>query len=305
MTILYHYCSNNSFHSIIENRRICLSSLSLSNDSMEGKLVAEILVRIAKADGLDQAATHRLQQSVSILEQVFDGLGFCLSEDGDLLSQWRGYAADATGVSIGFSKDYLEQLAKTSRPVQGSDKPGFTLQRVEYDPAIQEELIKPTYIEIKKLINEGAFKFPSRRSLLDWRSDDEVKRDDEKIKRAFSNLSMRVLLLFEKLFLLKTDAFSEEKEWRLISYLVKRDDTCSFRALNDRIVPFREYELLELESKSIVEVILGPKNTTPDYVIDGLLKQSGFTNVKILHSNATYLLSCKIYQCQRKTRRFT
>ncbi len=265
-----------------------MSSLSLSNDSMEGKLVAEILALIAKADGLDQDTTNRLQDLVFMLEKFFDGLGFCLSEDGDLLSQWRGYAADATGVSIGFSKDYLEQLAKASRPVQGSDKPGFTLQRVEYDPDIQEELIKPTYIEIKKLINEGAFKFPSRRRLLDVRSDDEVKSDNEKFKRAFANLSMRVLLLFEKLFLLKTDAFSEEKEWRLISYLVKRDNTCSFRAMNNRIVPFREFELIESKSKSIAEVILGPKNTTPDYVIEGLLKKSGFTNVNILHSKATY-----------------
>ena len=145
MTVLYHYCSNNAFHSIIENRRICLSSLSLSNDSMEGKLVAEIIGLIAKADELDQAATDRLQESVSGIEQVIDGLGFCLSEDGDLLSQWRGYASDATGVSIGFSKDYLEQFAEASR---GQEKSGFSLQRVEYDLEKQKRLIKPTYIEI-------------------------------------------------------------------------------------------------------------------------------------------------------------
>jgi hypothetical protein len=100
---------------------------------------------------------------------------------------------------------------------------------------------------------------------------------------------MTVLFLFEKLFLLKTDAFSEEKEWRLISTFVKTgDDMCSFRALDDRIVPFREFELLESGSDSIVELILGPKNTTPDYVIESLLKQSGFPNVKISHSKATY-----------------
>ncbi len=100
---------------------------------------------------------------------------------------------------------------------------------------------------------------------------------------------MRVLLLFEKLFLLKTDAFREEREWRLISYLVKSgNDMCSFRALNDRIVPFREFELLELRNDSVVEVILGPKNTTPNYVMESLLKQSGFPNVKILRSKATY-----------------
>ncbi|MHB9074403.1 MAG: DUF2971 domain-containing protein [Desulfobaccales bacterium] len=286
MTILYHYCSNDAFHSIIENRRIWLSSLSLSNDSMEGKLVAEILARIAKADGLDQAAMHRLQESVSGLEQVIDGLGYCLSENGDLLSQWRGYAADATGVSIGFSKDYLEQCAEASR---ASEKSGFTLQRVEYDLEIQESLIKPTYIKIKELINEGAFKLPGKRSLLDARSDDEVKRDNNKIKDAFSRLSITLLSLFAKLFLLKTSAFREEREWRLISYFVKTgDDTCSFRALNERIVPFREFELLESESGSIVEVILGPKNTTPNYVIESFLKQSGFANVNILRSEATY-----------------
>jgi len=286
MTILYHYCSSNAFQSIIENRRIWLSSLSLSNDSMEGKLVAEILARIAKADGLDQAAMHRLQESVSGLEQVIDGLGFCLSEDGDLLSQWRGYAADATGVSIGFSKDYLARFAEASR---APEKSGFTLQRVEYDLEIQESLIKPTYIEIKKLINEGAFKLPVRTILSDGRSNDEVKRDNEKIKSAFSQLTLTVLTLFAKLFLLKSSAFREEHEWRLISYFVKTgDDMCSFRALNDRIVPFREFELLESESGSIVEVILGPKNTTPNYVIESFLKQRGFANVTILRSEATY-----------------
>lgn len=288
MMILYHYCSNKAFHLIIENRKIWLSSLSLSNDSMEGKLVAEILARIAKTDRLDKTAIHRLQESVSRLEQFIDGLGFCLSEDGDLLSQWRGYAADATGVSIGFSKDYLEQLAKASRH---PEKSGFALHRVEYDLEVQESLMKPTYVEIKELINEGAFEFPGAPSFLDARSDEEVKRDNEKIKDAFVQLSLKVLTLFTELFLLKTSAFREEREWRLISYFVKqmgKDDMCSFRALNDRIVPFREFELLNLESGSIVEVILGPKNTTPMYVIDSFLKQRGFANVKILRSEVSY-----------------
>jgi Protein of unknown function (DUF2971) len=253
---------------------------------MEGKLVAEILARIAKADGLDHAATLRLQELVSGLEQVIDGLGFCLSEDGDLLSQWRGYASNATGVSIGFSKDYLEQFAEASR---ASEKSGFVLRRVEYDLESQESLIKPTYTESKKLIDEGAFKFPGKRSLLDARSNDEVERDNENIERASSRLSMTMLLLFEKLFLLKTTAFREEREWRLISYFVKAgNDTCSFRALNDRIVPLKEFQLLDAGNDPIVEVILGPKNTTPNYVMESFLKQRAFANVKISRSKASY-----------------
>jgi hypothetical protein len=283
-TILYHYCSNNAFHSIIENRSIWLSALSLSNDSMEGKLVAEIFTRIAEADGLGQPATQRLHKLVSGLEQIIDGLGFCLSEEGDLLSQWRGYAADATGVSIGFSKDYLEQLAEADQP---GGKAGFTLNKVEYEREIQEGLLMPTYIEAKRHIGE-MFKF-GKRSIFDVRNEDEVIRDNEKLKDAYYALSMTMLPLFGKLFLLKTRAFREECEWRLISPFSKSgSDTCSFRALSDRIVPYREFELVKSESSSIVKVILGPKNTTPNYVIESFLKQRGFLNVTILRSEASY-----------------
>jgi hypothetical protein len=253
---------------------------------MEGKLVAEIIGQLAKTDGLDQAKIDRLQKHVSWIEQIVDGLGFCLSEEGDLLSQWRGYADDATGASIGFSKDYLEQFSNAGK---GQEESKFSLQKVEYDLEKQKSLIKPTYDQIRQDIDSGALEFPGKRSLLDIRSDDEIKRDSIKVKKASANLSMRMLLLSAQLFLLKADAFREEQEWRLLSYFLKAgDDTCSFRALNDRIVPFREFKLPKLADDSVVEVILGPKNTTPVYVIKSLLEQSGFSNVNVLHSEASY-----------------
>lgn len=286
MTNLYHYCSNNSFHLIIENRSIWLSSLSLSNDSMEGKLVAEIISYIANEDGLNAATTQRLHESVEGLEKIIDGLGFCLSEEGDLLSQWRGYAADASGVSIGFSKEYLKQLSKTSLKLKES---GFTLQHVEYEKIAQVNLVKPTYLRIKELINKDAFKIPGKWGLLDTRSDEEIEKENEKIKRAYSQLSIRVLMLFKELFRLKTKAFIEEREWRLISYFAKTgEDNCLYRAVNDRIIPYREFELKSLEQSAIKEVIIGPKNLTPKYVIESFLNKHGFPNVKVSCSEASY-----------------
>ncbi len=264
---------------------IWLSSLSLSNDSMEGKLIAALFNQIAETDGLAQAHTHRLQGLVSFLEKIIDGLGFCLSEDGDLLSQWRGYAADASGVSIGFSKEYLEKFGENREQAEM----GFTLQKVEYDPETQEGLVKPTYMKVKQLIDQGAFKIFGRRSLLDMRNDDEIEKEDGEIKSAFSRLSMTILPLFAELYLLKTWAFREEREWRLISYFLKNgDETCSFRAVSDRIIPFRKFELAASVGNPIVEVILGPKNITPEYVIESFLKQNGFGAVKISRSKATY-----------------
>ncbi len=286
MTTLYHYCSNNSFHSIIESKSIWLSSLSLSNDSMEGKLVAEIITHIAKEDGLGEREIKRLHQYIEGLENFIDGLGFCLSEEKDLLSQWRGYATDASGVSIGFSKEYFEELSKIS---VGTNKYGFTLNRVAYDKSAQVDLVRPTYLKIKEFIDKGALEFPRIRTILDTRSEEEIEEDNKKFKRAYMDLSMGVLVLFKDLFKLKTMAFREEKEWRLISYFLKTGgDNCIYRAVNDRIIPYRIFNLETLGHDSIKEIILGPKNRTPKYVVESFLNNYGFSNVKVQFSEASY-----------------
>ena len=69
---------------------------------------------MAKESSLTQRETAELQRRLSYLSALVDGLGFCLSKKGDLLSQWRGYADDAFGVSIGFEKDYLKKLSMES-----------------------------------------------------------------------------------------------------------------------------------------------------------------------------------------------
>ena len=286
MTVLYHYCSNAAFHSIVENRSIRLSALSLSSDTMEGKLVTDVIAQMAKSDGLDQANIQRLKESVSLLEQIIEGLGFCLSEEGDLLSQWRGYADDASGVSVGFSKKYLEKLSEDSLNPQ---KSGFTLQKVEYEYESQKKRIQATYDQIKELINQGAYKPFKYQTILKFKTDKEIEAENKIIKKAFSNLSVTVLFLFSELFLLKTKAFQEEQEWRLISYLIKTGDAeCCIQSFPDKIVPYRKFSLSNLEENSIVEVILGPKNNTPKYVIDGFLKQNKFENVNVIRSEASY-----------------
>lgn len=286
MTILYHYCSNSAFHSIVENKSIWLSSLSLSNDSMEGKLVTEVLYELSKKDGLNKTSIKRLQDSAKSLEDIIDGLGFCLSEEGDLLSQWRGYASDATGVSIGFSKNYLETISETSKDLYGT---GFSLSKVEYEKNKQKKLIEPTYLKIKDLIKQGAFNNVGLHGLLDLRTQEEIDKESAEVKKISKSLSLTVLTLFAKLFQLKTKAFREEQEWRLISYFVKSGtDPCLFRAKKNRIIPYRKFELPVLKEDSISEVIIGPKNITPDYVIKSFLNQHGFKGVKVLRSEAAY-----------------
>jgi len=287
MKTLYHYCPSTTFHSLVSSRSIWLSSLLQSNDSMEGKLVAKMIARFASDDHLDRSTTDTLLEAVGLVESVIDGLGLCLSEDGDLLSQWRGYADDGRGVAIGFSRDYLEWLVAESR--SDKSKSGLNLYKVIYEPDAQSEALRSTYSKVRELINEGAFQPMGRRGLLDGRTDKEIELDDQVIDAKYRRVSVACLGFFNKLFLLKANAFREEREWRLISYLVQlTTDSCLYRAQPNRVIPYRAFELLGLDRFPISEVILGPKHVTPLPVVRSFLEFHGFDVAKVRQSDVTY-----------------
>lgn len=286
MDTLYHYCSTSAFHSIVNNKVLWLSSLTQSNDYMEGKLVATAITRLATQDGLGTEDIRRLQMLIEVLEKTVVAFGFCLSEAGDLLSQWRGYAADATGVAIGFSKEYLVWLSEQSRSGMNSS---FSIEQVRYDRCGQDELVSPAYAEYKRLLHSNIFKAPGRTGLLDLRSDEEVRRDDDSINNGYELLFASQLALIPKLFLLKSAAFSEELEWRLLAPQFKAiGGEFSYRAGDSQIIPYRSYDLCELQRLPIKEVVLGPKHKTPAHVVSDFLRSCGFGSVVVRQSEATY-----------------
>lgn len=253
---------------------------------MEGKLLSHVVARLANADGLDPNTTIQIQELFTRMETLVDGLGFCLSEEGDLLSQWRGYAGDAAGVAIGFDKTYLDWLIESNRQEK---RFGLKLNQVVYEETQQNLLVMPTYAEIKQAVESGALRTPGRRSLLDLRSNEEIEKEDEAIRLSHMDVSAKALSLFGHIYLLKSAAFAEEREWRLVSYFVKvADDLCSFRAANAQLVPYRSFELRELQRRPVTTVVLGPKHLTPVHAVQSLMQQAGFGNVQVVKSSATY-----------------
>ena len=286
MEVLYHYCSPAVFREIVANRGVWLSSVTQSNDYLEGRLVAMAVSRLAQADELEAASSGRIGEVFARMEGIADGLCFCLSEEGDLLSQWRGYAADARGVAIGFKKDYLESLVEQSRTKLVF---GLGLHAVKYGDREHEELVRPTYEKMKEKLYSGKLQALGRRGLLDTRTDQQVVEDDEAIRVADWDFSGTALDLFGHLFLLKSHAFTEEREWRLLSYMTRfKGDKCSFRAVADQIIPYRQVPLAEMGQSSIAEVILGPKHTTPVAVVENFLELNGFRGVRVRKSIASY-----------------
>jgi hypothetical protein len=43
-----------------------------------------------------------------------------------------------------------------------------------------------------------------------------------------------------------------------------------------------------LDQPAITEVILGPRNLTPEYICDGALRKHGWTDVMVRRSKASY-----------------
>jgi hypothetical protein len=280
---LYHYCSNAAFISIIENKQIWASEFSLSNDVMEGKWIREIFREYCQEKELASHSIEVLLTHLDFLISRSGAAGFCMSENGDLLSQWRAYADNGAGVSIGFSKEYLELLGKHRQ--SNNEMFNAHLQKIEYEPERQKAVIAEYMEPIIQLAVEGAL---SRSTLASLLNEEQENKLSEK-RRA---LIGRFIFFYFVLYALKNPAFAEEQEWRIISHLLDGSShdsfgNMSFRAKENCIVPYIPVSLENLSSAPIAEVILGPKNLTPERFVEAILRKNGW-KVTVRHSRASY-----------------
>ncbi len=108
---VYHYCSVDTFHSIITNKSLRLCDIQKSNDSKElieiyENIIAYLNLQYGKANStvtkIQLASIQDILSSDSNdTKNIYHSI--CFSEFGDDLNQWRGYADDAKGVSIGIN----------------------------------------------------------------------------------------------------------------------------------------------------------------------------------------------------------
>ncbi len=284
MSELYHYCSNETLISIVQNKSIRLSALSTSNDSLEGKIVFKLLEDLAREAKVPDRKIKKLNDTFYFFQQAIDTLGLCLSEEGDLLSQWRGYSEDGKGVSIGFSKEYLDIWTQNK-----DAKTIISLAKALYAYEDQMNVVRPLFSEIKSAIDEGALDEINFGTLLTPKSEEEIESERQKYFKRSNLLFMKVFPVIDIMYRLKNEAFAEEKEWRLRSIFLKTEKEESlFRSKDDRIIPFKVFYLPNYEIPVINKIFLGPKNKTPLHTVKCLLQQYGMSEVVVEVSKASY-----------------
>jgi hypothetical protein len=88
---------------------------------------------------------------------------FCMTTKRDDLSQWRGYANDASGICIGIDKKKLYEFCYTNNPdYQQPDVTFYGLHEINYNP-------KKIKLELTNLLNTPL-------TMLELRPDDVLLR---------------------------------------------------------------------------------------------------------------------------------
>lgn len=101
--LLYHYAGIETIWKILETDSFLARNVRFSNDSEEYKLGEKIIKEYVEEKVLEPGLRQKIFKSIQQGVQMFYMICFC--EEGDLLSQWRGYARN--GVSLGM--DFFEE----------------------------------------------------------------------------------------------------------------------------------------------------------------------------------------------------
>lgn len=268
-SMLYYYCSANSFMSIVKNKTLRFCDLYHMNDLSEMQHGLLIYGQIIKnSDEISDDTKFKID---TILKEFINRcilLSMSFSLKKDLLSQWRGYADDANGFCIGFrAKDF------TNLPVH--------LLEVEYDFEKQYALIVESMKKIESHIQNG------------------INQE---------NLHL-ICELQEIFSMMKNESFKEECECRLIYPIyvnidgdgrlfdVSKDNVeyhkyvheIEFRLVGNTPTPYVDMDFtLGNRFMPLNEVIIGPKNNSTTLDIELFLRTNDIQGAKVFKSLSSY-----------------
>lgn len=265
---LYHYTSASGLAGIVRERQLWATDAEFLNDAQELRYGRDEVYNalVGRANELERstgpgapdgsratlmrsAADHLRPGGLYAARDYHSVYVTCFCENGDLLSQWRGYGTGG-GYAIGFRTDDLTAMTGP----EGLTPPG--LAQVGYgDLAVR--------VMVDKVVSEIAPEpvgFPGAHGYF-------LARD----------------LVLPALGKVKHPAFVEEKEWRLLTV---GDARPIFRTDPSGIIP---YVVLALSPRAIKEVVIGPPHSeTRSRGARRLLEAHGLAEVCVRESDAPY-----------------
>ena len=288
--ILYHYCSRETFKSILENRSFILSDASKSNDSKEGIWAQDILNDLLEKKPFLKNIYEKsfLKMMEEIKEEKIRNYILCFSEEADLSGQWRSYAEKGRGFAIGVNIRTLnpikiESLGEIFLNGELCNRE-MVLGKVIYDIKTQKKMIENV---IKKFNIENSLFLEKNSDTLNNKTDQLLFLLLEQLNAyRFLNLSL----------LIKHPGFRDEKEWRIyfpclekyIQNLYKENiNNLKWRISAYGFASYLEWKFPDTNFFPAKEIYIGSNNNETKESIKELLKYYSYNNfnkIKIIKS---------------------
>lgn len=237
MNNLGHYTSQKGFLGIVNEEKLWATNIKFLNDEQEFQHAIALINEIIPKATITETSSHFevYKEYISAIDEKLRSLDsfktdsiytFSVSEELDLLSQWRGYCPDNNGYCITID---IDGVLKDVRKIY----PDSHVLKCVYDQKKKES-------ELKNVLNKFWFKYIESSS----------RKKKEKI---VDDLASEIALLASHF---KHSSFSEENEWRIIVILgYASDEDLKFREGKSSLIPYLE---LPINWSSIKSIKIGP-----------------------------------------------
>lgn len=210
------------------------------NDSSEYELALEIGREVLTSRLSHEINEHRQEKITCLLENLasIEMLNVCVcsfSEHGDLLSQWRAYSGEAGAYALGFHSMHILEQAMEQQ---------FALVKCVYDERRQWELVE-------QLVEES---LQQDFNVVRSRVDSEEPRTLVVLPTG-GDFAMKFAQLAPAI---KSKAFHEEAEWRLVSSQGIDVRRMLFRPGRSMLTPFVPFSLSANKNRYLASVTVGP-----------------------------------------------
>lgn len=203
---LYHYTRLEGLEGIVRSTSFWASHAEYLNDASELRYASSLIEDLIREEGAEVMPRGRIREAMTARPELAAPLIMgerpfvvCFCENGDLLSQWRGYGAGGPAYALGLDLSHL---------AHARDLPlGTVLRRVIYDRDEQERLVRKTVHSWLAAVEQ---------EIQGGRSEESVY--------PYPALWILQRMLIELYLCFKNPGFAEEKEWRLIKLVDVREE---------------------------------------------------------------------------------
>ncbi len=311
--LLYHYTTIEGLLGIVESGSLRASHIRYLNDQTEFKNAFEhdyldVLIKSLEPQA-DEDGVAALYNSMLPTMDTFDTFLISFTDDegvsskddgsGDRLSQWRAYSNGCGGLSLGFAGNALVEGWATCalQKARGGSWLFRCIYGVNDKQGVVRQIGTKRFEDLQRLKNEGIKQFVN---------ENHRRPDQEELSEIIRPVVIKILATsygdyFLQAARFKDEAFSEEREWRIVFHAVRdmvlnvhraEPDTriVKFRPGKFGVTPYIDFPLNLKTNNPLHRIVVGPCPHSDEAVdaVSLLLAANGIEGVEVVPSKIPY-----------------